>query len=80
MLHLRPQANTTRILEDCGFSAIRYTPFSIPIDLAPGQTAAGNREGFEDLNSYTVKVESGDRLLFRGTLFQPWCHLVARKA
>ena len=79
MLHFRPQSSVSRILGDSGFSNIRYMPFSIPIDLARGQTAAGNRDGFEDLNSYTVKAESGDRLLFRGTLYQPWCHLTAQK-
>ncbi|WP_204106198.1 MULTISPECIES: class I SAM-dependent methyltransferase [Spirulina sp. CCY15215] len=38
-----------------------------------------NVDGYEDLNTYTVKTESGKRLQFRGTLFQPWCHLMAQK-
>jgi ubiquinone/menaquinone biosynthesis C-methylase UbiE len=79
MLHFRPQAQTTRVLEAVGFGKARYMPFEIPIDLARGQTAAANRDGFEDLNSYTVKDEAGARMLFRGTLFQPWCHLLAHK-
>jgi SAM-dependent methyltransferase len=80
MLHFRPRSTTKRILEDHGFSGIRFLPFSIPIDLALGKKFSDDEDGFEDLNSHTIKDESGARMLFRGTLYQPWCHLVAQKA
>lgn len=80
MLHFRPRLATRHILENHGFSGIRFHPFSIPIDLSREKTFSDNEDGFEDLNSYTIKDESGARMLFRGTLYQPWCHLVAQKA
>ena len=64
---------------ESGFDDVQFAPFEIPIDLPRGRTVGDNESGFEDLNSYTVRSEAGDRLLFRGTLFQPWCHLIARK-
>ena len=79
-LHLRPMERTEPLLRDAGFDAVRFLPFQIPIDLPPGARYGNNDSGFEDLNSYTVRAEDGRRLLFRGALFQPWCHLVARKA
>lgn len=79
-LHFRPQDGVQALLRDAGFGDVRFEPFRIPIDLERGSTYTDNASGFEDLNSYTVRAESGDRLLFRGTLFQPWCHLVAVKA
>ena len=47
----------------------------MPIDLPepiPGSFEARN------LVTYTVKTDRG-RLLMRGTLNQPWAHIVARK-
>jgi SAM-dependent methyltransferase len=79
-LHFRPYSTARRILERQGFRQITFAPFSIPIDLAMGQTYSDNREGYEDLNSFTITTQSGERLLFRGTLFQPWCHMSAVKA
>jgi hypothetical protein len=49
------------------------------MDLARGSVYKDGESGFEDLNSYTVKTETGDRLLFRGALYQPWCHMIAHK-
>lgn len=50
------------------FSSVTFHPFRIPIDLAatPGS-----------LETRTVLVD-GDRLLFRGSLCQPWCHVRAQ--
>jgi SAM-dependent methyltransferase len=79
-IHFRPYHVVRPIFKKHGFSSVEFFPFSIPIDLPRGKTSSDNRDGFEDLNSYTVPAETGDRLLFRGTLFQPWCHLVAQKA
>jgi SAM-dependent methyltransferase len=81
MLHFRQMATVERMLVNAGFESAHFEPFRIPIDLERGKNQFGaNASGFEDLNSYTVRTENQDRLLFRGTLFQPWCHLVARKA
>jgi SAM-dependent methyltransferase len=79
MLHFRPMSQTRPLLERIGFANVEFRPFCIPIDLQSGSTFTDNRDGFEDLNSYTVKDESGARMLFRGTLYQPWCHLLAQK-
>lgn len=72
-IHSRPWADVSRILTEAGFEAIQFNPFLIPIDL-PEQ---------EDKNAdpitYTVKLENGNRLCFRGSLYQPWCHLIATK-
>jgi SAM-dependent methyltransferase len=79
MLHFRPIREVEPLLEKAGFSEIRFEPFEIPIDLERGATFGSNQSGFEDLNSYTIRSEEGRRLLFRGALYQPWCHLFARK-
>ena len=61
-----------RQLMNAGFSDIQFYPFEIPIDL-PEPNAAS------DLTTYTRRTEIGSRLQFRGSLYQPWCHLTARK-
>lgn len=78
-LSFRPMAKVQQVLEGAGFSEVRFEPFEIPIDLQPGTTFGPNASGFEDLNSYTTRAKDGRRLLFRGALYQPWCHLVARR-
>jgi hypothetical protein len=45
----------------------------IPIDLPEPEDKSG------DPITYTVKLENGNRICMRGSLYQPWCHLVARK-
>jgi SAM-dependent methyltransferase len=66
-------------LRNAGFSNISFEPFSIPIDLEKGSKYGDNSTGFEDLNSYTVRSTESERLIFRGALYTPWCHLLARK-
>lgn len=72
MLHLRPYSKVIASLESNGFTNSTFKPFSIPIDLA-------KPESLEDITSHTVKSESGERMLFRGTVFQPWCFLATQK-
>ncbi|MBM4135117.1 MAG: class I SAM-dependent methyltransferase [Nitrospira sp.] len=79
-LYFRPFSVVKQILEKRGFTGVHFLPFAIPIDLAKGVVFTDNCDGEEELNTYTVKTESGQRMLFRGTLFQPWCHLTAVKA
>ena len=60
------------MLEESGLGNASFEPFSIQIDL-PRPEISG------PIYTYTVRTDEGDRLQFRGTLFQPWCHLVANK-
>ena len=69
-LRFRPIALVEPMLAKAGFKNCVFRPFTLPIDLPP----AGDPG---DLISYTVQAEDGRKLPFRGTLFQPWCHLTA---
>jgi SAM-dependent methyltransferase len=70
-LHFRSYGLSRSILERYGFKSIDFRPFSIPIDLPMPDY------GKNSIDSYTVPTTQGEKLLFRGTIFQPWCHLVA---
>jgi SAM-dependent methyltransferase len=78
-LHFRPFSRVQVAMENVGFGKVEFKPFSIPIDLEKGKLKTSDEYDFESLNSYTVMTQNGDRLLFRGTLFQPWCHFKACK-
>jgi SAM-dependent methyltransferase len=71
-LRIRSYSLARRILERHGLTGVRFQPFSMPFDLSrpadPG-----------DITSFTQLTSAGERLSFRGTLFQPWCHVVAEK-
>jgi hypothetical protein len=71
MLHFRPMRFAETVLTECGFREVKFYPFEIPVDLEIPKDPA-------DITSYTRKDAYGTRMLFRGTLFQPWCHCVAR--
>lgn len=77
--HFRPYAVVEQIMRRHDFRSVEFRPFQIPIDLGKNRTYSDNKDGFEDLNTYTLKTENGQRLLFRGTLYQPWCHLLGQK-
>lgn len=79
-LHFRSMARSGELVRQAGFEDVRFLPFEIPIDLPRGVTFGDNASGYESLNTYTERLEDGRRLLLRGALAQPWCHLVARKA
>jgi SAM-dependent methyltransferase len=70
-LVFRPMDMVTRILAEAGFSNPDYRPFVLPIDLPL------KNDG--ELVTYTVAIDGGRRLPFRGALSQPRCHLVAKK-
>jgi hypothetical protein len=55
-----------------GFTSWDFWPFEVPIDLP-------KFEHKEDVITYTRKDEHGELMTFRGTLYQPWCHMVAQK-
>jgi SAM-dependent methyltransferase len=71
-LHFRPYSEVQAALEANQFGAIRFTPFAIPIDLPKPDDPA-------DIRSYTVGTSRRERLIFRGVLNQPWCHMLAQK-
>jgi SAM-dependent methyltransferase len=70
--YFRGYAKVRAGLEEAGFSNPVFRPFNIPIDLDQSEDSS-------DVTSYTVRTENGERLCFRGTLFQPWCHLMVQK-
>lgn len=55
-----------------GLGNPNFQPFYMQTDLAKSADLA-------NINSYTIRSDDGQRLCFRGSLFQPWCHLVAQK-
>lgn len=60
-----------------GFDDVDIQPFDIPIDLPKPEPTGTDA----DLMTYTVRdAVTGRRLMYRGDLFQPWAHIVARKA
>jgi hypothetical protein len=71
-LHFRPYSVVDATLRRHGFAAPTITPFAIPIDLPKPADPA-------DISSQTVPLADGGRLIFRGALYTPWCHLAARK-
>jgi SAM-dependent methyltransferase len=71
-LRFRMMSSVTRSLGASGFTDVKFRPFTLPIDLPR------NKDDSE-LITYTVSTGEGARLPFRGTLFQPWCHMTARK-
>jgi SAM-dependent methyltransferase len=70
-LCFRPQSKIQAVVEGAGMRSIEFRPFTLPIDL--------ERRRDDEIITYTVKDEGGRRMAFRGTLFQPWCHMIARK-
>lgn len=67
----RAQSAVRELAQRIGFVDVHFRPFRMPFDLPRPTDPA-------DLTSYTVSNE-GERLSFRGTLHQPWCHVIARK-
>jgi SAM-dependent methyltransferase len=72
VIYSRNEVRVERILRANGLSQVRFHPFSIPIDLPEPADKS-------DLTSHTKRLENGNRLCFRGALYQPWCHMTAVK-
>lgn len=68
----RPIPKVAAVLTAAGLTDIQFFPFELPTELP----LAGHDD---EIVSYTVKAADGRNLCFRGTLFQPWCHLTATK-
>jgi SAM-dependent methyltransferase len=72
-LCFRPTVEVDRAAREAGFAAVEFHPFEIPIVLPPSP-----HDG--EVVTYTVDRSDGGRSMFRGALYQPWCHMVAHKA
>lgn len=71
-LCFRPMSRVSAAATRAGFSAVEFHPFELPIELPkPGYD--------EEVVTYTVNTDKSDRLMFRGALYQPWCHIIAHK-
>jgi len=71
-LCFRPMSSINAAATRAGFSVVEFHPFELPIELPkPGYD--------EEVVTYTVNTDKSDRLMFRGALYQPWCHMIARK-
>lgn len=70
-LHFRSYASTGKTLQHVGFGKVEFQAFDIPIDLPfdPGKP----------IQTHTDALTNGKRVMFRGALSQPWCHLIATK-
>ena len=66
-----PTADVAAWAIDAGLIEALFRPFDIGIDLP--------RHTERELCTYTVKTADGQRMSFRGALFQPWCHMTAGK-
>lgn len=74
--HFRSEDYVKKVTSEAGFTSTDVIPFDIPIDL-PKPKITGNDE---DLITYTVKdPQTNRRLMFRGSLYQPWAHIVTQK-
>lgn len=72
-LVFRPMPSVTRDAQAAGFVSVDFRPFELPIDLPmPGYD--------EEVTTYTVGRKDGSRAMFRGALFQPWCHMIMHRA
>ena len=71
-MHIRPYKKVSEYLKKAGFSSINFEAFEISKELPC--------LGFDkDTTSYTKKDLEGKNMLFRGILYQPWCHMIAQK-
>lgn len=72
VLHFRPYALLGDACAAAGLEPPAIHPFAIPIDLPrPARD--------DEIISYTVPTAAGERILVRGALAQPWCHVVASR-
>ena len=70
-IYLRPLSDVSRYFERAGFRNIHTDPFRMPFDLPKSADP-------KNIDSYTATMRGGERLCFRGALYQPWCHLWAQ--
>lgn len=71
--HWRGFARVQDALTRAGFETGEFTPFQIPVELPKPEDPSV-------VQSYTVDAADGSKLVFRGVLCQPWCHMAAQRA
>jgi trans-aconitate methyltransferase len=69
---LRSHRQVRRAVEGGGLEPPSFETWSMPMDMPRPTDRA-------DLTTYTVRTDGGERLSFRGALYQPWCHMLARR-
>lgn len=69
-IHIRSFESVETTLRKCGFRSIEFFPFNISIDLTPADP--------DDPVMTRTRLVEGERLQFRGSIYEPWCHLIAR--
>ena len=67
-----PIGKVSEYLNNVGYLKSEFIPFEIPFDMEEPP-----HDG--EVVSYTKKLIDGKRLMFRGALDQPWCHMIAHK-
>ncbi len=72
-IHSRSYGRVSRAFTKAGLDAIEFHPFFMPFDIPEPEDKSGTPV------TYTVKQDNGNRLSFRGSLYQPWCHVTATK-
>lgn len=71
-IYFRNQELVREAFASSGMTAT-FRPFVMPFDLdEPGDPS--------NITSHTKILASGERLCFRGGLYQPWCHMTAHKS
>jgi SAM-dependent methyltransferase len=70
--HFRGYSKVAAALEEAGLYKESFRPFDIQIDLPQSSDS-------KNINTFTRRTEDGKRLSFRGSLYQPWCFLTAKK-
>ncbi|MBG05666.1 MAG: hypothetical protein CMM59_16495 [Rhodospirillaceae bacterium] len=83
LLCIRSIEYVANFFKSIGLNNIEFIPFEMPFDMAPvtGSIAwAGKSTDIRaaHLKSHTVNTDDG-RYSFRGSMYQPWCHVIARK-
>ena len=71
-LNMRSQTAIEKQLRRLGFNSVHFVPFQIEVDLQ--RSDAGDA-----VSTYTRMTVDGERLQFRGAIYQPWCHMVATR-
>jgi SAM-dependent methyltransferase len=72
ILNFRSQKGMRTILDNAGFCAVEFQPFIMPINLPLTNPS-------DPLYTHTRLAADGERLQFRGCLYQPWHYLIAHK-
>ena len=80
-LNVRSFSTVDKLLRNIGFNEIDFRPFCIEIDLKRESKIAKSEidKYLSDLRTFTIKDENQNRLMFRGSIFEPWCHIICKK-